>query len=296
MVRTAGMHAASDAVKFVPDLTEIPSFEESAKAVFMRTGGGGGGGDAAGAGADGGAAAAASAGGAEVGLSAETLEAARQLDAVIKNLTTNFSEGTDYFQLLVSVFQLSLLKPKGDAATDGGAAAGGAGAGAAGGDAAGGDGGKKKRRDKGEDGHLRNFFLMVPALTLSFIDNMRSAKDRMEKTVKSAEAFFCDDGFVMGIAYLLAILKQDRLFESLHWWEAVGRYHQAELTAYAADTAKLGKSKADADRRDELEFKAKRIMAERREFEALYFAFRGARTFFRQESEDDGEDAIASVV
>lgn len=317
-VRSACMTSAAEAVKFVPvlDLSELPSFEAAAKAVKVGGSGsassGGDGasaGDAAAAGGDaaaGGAGAAPGGAAAEgKGLSAETLEAARTLDAVLSNLTSSFAEGVDFFRMLVGVFQHVLLRSekKGKEAAaaaaeasappaDGSAAAaeGGAGAGAADGSA-----GKKTKRER-EDSHLRNFFLIVPALTLSFVDSLRNSKDRMEKSIKGMEAYFTDDGFALGIAYILAILKQDRAFESLHWWDAVVRYHQSELASYAAELATLGKGKGDDDKREELEFKRRRILVERREFEALYFAYRGARTFFRVDDEDDDDEAIALQV
>ena len=33
----------------------------------------------------------------------------------------------------------------------------------------------------------------MPALTLSYMENLRTSKDRMEKCVKGAECFFTDD-------------------------------------------------------------------------------------------------------
>ena len=94
----------------------------------------------------------------------------------------------------------------------------------------------------------------------------------------------------------LAILKQDRAFEGLHWWDSVLAYQQSELLKYNAEAATLGKAKADQDKRDELDFKRRRILTERKEFEALFFAYRGARTFFREEELDEDEDAIAMQV
>ena len=132
----------------------------------------------------------------------------------------------------------------------------------------------------------------MPALTISFTDNLRAAKDRMDKGVKGAEAFFSEDGFAVGLAYVLAILKQDRAFDSLHWWDAVTRHHKAELAAYRAEGAALGKGKADADRAEELAFKTKRVLGAQGEFDSLFFAFSGARLFFKV---DEEEDITASV-
>ena len=112
----------------------------------------------------------------------------------------------------------------------------------------------------------------------------------MEKTVKGSEAYFTDDGFALGLAYILAILKQDRAFDSLHWWDAVARHQAGELAKLAAELAALGKGKADADRREELEFKRRRVGVEKREFEALFYAFSGGRSFFREHNADEDED------
>jgi WASH complex subunit 7 len=117
-----------------------------------------------------------------------------------------------------------------------------------------------------------------------------------DAVMQGMEAFFCDDGFPIGIAYVLAILKQDRAFDSLHWWDSVRKFHTFEIEKLARELAALGKTKADSDRRDELEFKIRRAQTESKEFEGLFYAYRGARNFFRQESEDDDDDAIALQV
>ena len=49
------------------------------------------------------------------------------------------------------------------------------------------------------------------------------------------------------------------------------------------------------DRREELEFKRRRAAAERREFESLFYAFRGGRSFFRETEADEDEDFSALV-
>lgn len=54
--------------------------------------------------------------------------------------------------------------------------------------------------------HLKDFFLVVPALMISAIEAMLQAKDKLFKRSRtSADSLFTDDGFVLGIAYLLKV-------------------------------------------------------------------------------------------
>jgi WASH complex subunit 7 len=43
------------------------------------------------------------------------------------------------------------------------------------------------------------------------------------------EMYFTDDGFAMGIAYCLAILKQTRRFESIYWFDSVHAKHKSDF-------------------------------------------------------------------
>jgi len=118
----------------------------------------------------------------------------------------------------------------------------------------------------------------------------------MEKSVKGTESFFCDDGFCMGIAYILSILKQDRQFESLHWWDAILRYHRTELASYKTEMATLNtKNKADLDRSEELTFKTKRILTAQAEFDQLFYAFQGARAFFKMDGSTEDDEVLVAV-
>jgi WASH complex subunit 7 len=60
--------------------------------------------------------------------------------------------------------------------------------------------------DNEECTHLRLFYLMLPALTLNYIEHIQKAKDKIQKK-NNKDAFISDDGFPLGMAYLLKILN-----------------------------------------------------------------------------------------
>lgn len=113
-------------------------------------------------------------------LSTETVVAAKNLDSVISTLAKNFSENNDYFKVLVKVFQ----------------------------DVTASD----------EQKHLVNFYHIVPALTINFVETTVQAKDLMYKNTRRRESYFSDDGFAIGIAYILAILDQGDVRLVLRFW------------------------------------------------------------------------------
>ena len=71
-------------------------------------------------------------------------------------------------------------------------------------------------------------FLLAP-LTITYIDNAINAKDNLLKKNKTEEgAYFSDDGFMVGICYLLKIFSCDKKFESLNWFPSVINYYKAK--------------------------------------------------------------------
>lgn len=93
-------------------------------------------------------------------LSEMTRVAATNLASVIETLSRNFAEGRDYFKVLVNVFKKVLLS--------------------------------------GDHTHLDNFYTIVPALCLSWVEASLVAKDRMFKQNRQQEAYYADDGFAVG--------------------------------------------------------------------------------------------------
>ena len=71
--------------------------------------------------------------------------------------------------------------------------------------------------------------MLVPALSLSYVETMLLAKERL--TQRGPEALysgFTDDGFPLGLAFMLLLLRQEGLWEELHWSASVVEYYAAE--------------------------------------------------------------------
>jgi len=227
MVRSGGLHHCSASIAFVPDLESVPPFAAAAE---------------------------------QLNLSNDTKQAAKTLDAVLDDMSKNFAEGTDYFQVLVSVFTQSLRSE--------------------------------------DQKHLKNFYAIIPPLTISFVEKMLTLKERLGKKSGKVEAGFTDDGFALGLAYILRVLDQDDDFDSLHWFDSV-RQHFAQKRAeiseqkqrLAASSSSSSKNQS-AQKDDDLQhfqITAKRIAALQLEFELLFFSFTGARIFFRDTATEEAK-------
>ncbi|XP_078343242.1 WASH complex subunit 4-like [Oculina patagonica] len=215
MIRSGGLHCCSNAIRFVPDLEDIVSFEELVT---------------------------------EENLSEESQQASKNLDAAINDLAKNFAGATEYFKLLVDVFAPEFRDSK--------------------------------------NMHLRNFYVIVPPLTLNFVEYMLSCKEKLNKKNKVGAAF-TDDGFVMGVAYILKLLDQYHEFDSLHWFQSV-------QDKYAKEKAEVKASLNRGTVRDEklqqtMNLTLKRLNTYQQEFELVYFSLNSARIFFRADKTADEE-------
>ncbi|XP_015749024.1 PREDICTED: WASH complex subunit 7-like isoform X1 [Acropora digitifera] len=215
MIRSGGLHCCSNAIRFVPDLEDIVSFEELVK---------------------------------EENLPEESVQASKILDAAIDNLTKNFAGATEYFKLLVDVFAPEFRDSK--------------------------------------NMHLRNFYVIVPPLTLNFVEYMLSCKEKLNKKNKVGAAF-TDDGFVMGVAYILKLLDQYKEFDSLHWFQSVQDKYSKEKAKVKA-SLNLGTGK-DEKLQQTMSLTLKRLNTYQQEFELVYFSLNSARIFFRADKTADEE-------
>jgi len=178
--------------------------------------------------------------------------AANNLDDVIKTLKISFSQRTDYLRILCKVFD-GMLSGQ-------------------------------------ENKHLRMFYLLIPSLTLNYVETMINAKERIAKK-RAADTFIFDDGFVLGVVYFLRVLGQNNKFDALHWFEEVRKKLERDLGGIKEREAELNKhkKKKDAVEENEVNF----LMSEQKtthlleEFTFFQHSFNTARVLLKEMNIDN---------
>jgi WASH complex subunit 7 len=119
------------------------------------------------------------------------------------------------------------------------------------------------------------FFYLIPAVTINYVENSIIAKDKIfKKNIK--DAFFTDDGFILGIAYLLKVLKQENSFDSLHWFQSV--IEKLENDGKKFNSQKTGKNSNDDLLQQNMSLR--KINTYKNEFELLYYTYNSAMIVF----------------
>lgn len=132
--------------------------------------------------------------------------------------------------------------------------------------------------------HMKTFYLIVPALILNYIEYIVTAKDNVNKKTKEL-GYFTDDGFVMGLAYLLKLLNQNIEFNSLHWFKAIRMKFSLELEQLAKarvdSSGQTANNMYDSKLQQALALSEKRINVILHEFDLLYCSLNSAKIFFQ---------------
>ncbi|GBG30766.1 WASH complex subunit 4 [Hondaea fermentalgiana] len=119
--------------------------------------------------------------------------------------------------------------------------------------------------------HLDNFFMLVPALTVHFVESLMSGEDQLSRSHQGREAFFTDDGFAVGVAYMLTILGETEEFSALLWFASLQQ-------AFAQDIRDL-RGASSVSREDAT--RVERLERFRRHFRLLEFALESSLVFFK---------------
>ena len=64
------------------------------------------------------------------------------------------------------------------------------------------------------------FYILIPWLTLAYVESILITKSIL-KSKSSKRIYFTDDGFSVGLSYLIRVLRITGPFNSLNWFESV---------------------------------------------------------------------------
>ncbi|XP_058442766.1 WASH complex subunit 4 [Malaya genurostris] len=176
----------------------------------------------------------------EESLNEETACAAEILENDINSLCKNYRIDTNYFRLLVNAF-LSLRHA--------------------------------------ENIHLHNFYMIIPPLTINFVEYILKAKEKIAKKDKVG-ALFTDDGFAMGIAYILKLLDQTSKFNSLHWFRSVKNKYNHELEKLDAQQQYTVKVNDGDKLMQTYALTRRRLKMVQQEFDLLFCSLSSAKIFY----------------
>ena len=154
---------------------------------------------------------------------------------------------------------------------------------------------------------LQNFYILFPALSLTWLDTSMRGKDMLNKKFQTFDAYYTDDGFAMGSAFILEVINQSTGLDRLNWFEsccvafALNRKQILEnlkkeiqnqnMTVKKDKSSLIFGSKSEsgignnADNNIDNELSRMRVLSKRlemrkQEMELLQYSVLGARVFF----------------
>lgn len=153
----------------------------------------------------------------------QLVKAADNLDSCLAQLRDSLSPQTDYLSIITSLFSAQLRpaerKNSQPNPTDGSKEE-------ATNEVSGPDESRSVEKDQQQQDrrdNMRLFFILVPALTINYIEHLISCRERVYSRSSSVKfgALLCDDGFSMGVAFLLRCLGQVEDFQQFDWFNLV---------------------------------------------------------------------------
>ena len=117
------------------------------------------------------------------------------------------------------------------------------------------------------------YFYLLPALTINCVENLIVAKEKLSKK-NNKDAYISDDGFIIGLTYLIKVFGQENDFNSLHWFDsAINKFKKDEQNF-------LSKKFSESDLQKKMSLK--KVEVYKREFELLHYTFNSSVILFNE--------------
>lgn len=70
--------------------------------------------------------------------------------------------------------------------------------------------------------------MMFPMICLQYLDASSQSRDMIRKNIRTAPAYYTDDGFALGVAFLFGYFGQNSAIDSLNWYSSTMEYFYRE--------------------------------------------------------------------
>jgi WASH complex subunit 7 len=150
---------------------------------------------------------------------------------------------------------------------------------------------------------LQNFFILFPVLSLAWLDTSMRGKDMLNKKFQTFDAYYTDDGFSLGSAFIFEVINQSASFDRLNWFEAssvafaknrkeiIESFRKGSVDVNAANektslfglkqpNENVSNSSTVGNEQSRLRVLIKRLEMKRKEMDLLQYSVLGARVFF----------------
>jgi WASH complex subunit 7 len=123
--------------------------------------------------------------------------------------------------------------------------------------------------------HMRLFYILIPSLTINFVESIKTAKDKILKKRQTGQ-YFSDDGFALGLAFVLKVLGQTKRFASLNWFESIEEKLRKDETNIQG--ARERTDDEDVEVNKEISMRNVKTLSE--EYSLVYYSFEASKIFF----------------
>lgn len=191
--------------------------------------------------------------------------AAKNLDECLSNLNQQFTPKTDYFGILIKLFKdifgnVTKQATKQDRDSDGQSEL-------------------QSDSPNVKVDHFKLFYIIIPSLTICYIDYIINCKDRVSARSTSGRvgALMSDDGFALGVAFLLTVMQQKDDFARCEWFQQVKQKLNDDMRDIEQ---RLNDTTFEESLKQISSMTLRRLNRLRDEYDVLAFTFNSAILFF----------------
>lgn len=194
-------------------------------------------------------------------ISPTTADSVKIVDQVVHGMMKKLSDGSDYFRMLVDAVS-------------------------------------KRLADNKKYAHLKNFHVIIPPMSISFVAMLVNQKEKLTK--KNKDGLFCDDGFALGCSFLLSLFRIEQNFDSLHWFDSAIHHLRSRRQAETQELAESRESQKNSRNRggdqedtfaaDSIQLSIAVLDQSIHEYMSLHHAFNSCRVFFTQKKKEEEQD------